>query len=201
MKLLCSMIVLFLFAVCGSAQSVPNKSAGPGVAVLEQKWRIDVRNPALEKDPVQAMNDREREERKRKDTEKMNETLSERGMPAKTTVVPGAAGDTGANSIKALYVYEVKLRNTGKKQIRELSWDYVFFEPGTETELGRRRFVSKVNISPGKIRNVVERAATPPTGTIDASRAGKKPQDQYSERIVIQKVEFTDGSVWQSPSN
>jgi hypothetical protein len=42
------------------------------------------------------------------------------------------------------------------------------------------------------------RSGTPPTGTIDASNAGKKSRDQYSEQIVIQRVGYADGSVWQT---
>ena len=201
MRLLCSTIVLFVFAVCGSAQTPANKSAEPNVTVVQKKWRIDVRNPKLEKDPVQTMNDRETAERQRKDAIRTNDILAERGMPSETTQVPGAVRDTDRSGITILYVYEIKLRNTGAKRIRKIMWDYVFFEPGTETEVGRRRFISKVNISPGGTGNVVARAAAPPTSTVNARTAGKKPEEQYSEQVVIQRVEYADGSVWRSVSN
>ena len=99
------------------------------------------------------------------------------------------------------YVYEVKIRNTGEKRIRTLTWEYVFFEPGTELEVGRRRFVSRVNIPPGRTGNVVMRSTSPPTGTFDAAKAGKKSSDQYAEQVVIQSVVYADGSVWQAASN
>lgn len=200
MRLLCSAIVVFVFAVCGSAQTPSKKPAEPDVTVIQKKWRIDVRNPQLEKDPIQAMNDREIADRRRREAERANDILVERGMPSKTTQVPGAVRETGRSGIKILYVYEVKLRNTGAKGIRKIMWDYVFFEPGTETELGRRRFISKVNISPGGTGNVVVRAAAPPASTINARIAGKKPEEQYSEQVVIQRVEYADGSVWRLTS-
>lgn len=200
MKLLCTMLILFLFALCASAQALSNPSAGPGVTVMQKKWRIDVRNPALGEESVKEMHEREQEKRRRKETERQNEILIERGMPPIAPPVPVRAPDTGARGPVVTYVYEVKVSNTGAKGIRTLTWEYVFFEPGTERELGRRRFASKVSISPGSTRNVVMRTAFSPTGTIDATKAAKKSRDQYSEQVVIQSVRYADGSVWQATS-
>lgn len=201
MKALCSILVLFLFVVCAAAQALSNPPAGPNLTVIQKKWRIDVRNPALEKDPIRAMNEREALERQRKETERTNEILIEKGMPTKTSTVRPPAPQTGARRPSVTYVYEVKVRNTGPKGIRVLNWEYVFFEPGTEQEVGRRRFATKVSIGPGKTRTVIARTASSPTGTIDASKAGKKPEDQYSEQVVIRSVEYADRSVWRTTLN
>lgn len=200
MKHVTPIMPLFLLAASVPAQTVSQKSAEPDVTVVEKKWRIEIRNPQLEKDPIQDMQDRDRLERMRKDTERVNEIKSEKGMPIQTSAVPDAQRDTRPGGATLLYVYEMKLRNNGSTGIRKLTWDYVFFEHGTETELGRRRFISKVNISPGDTSNVTVRAAASPTGSVDARRAGKKPQDQYSEKIVIQRIEYVDGSVWRPTS-
>ena len=196
MRVLCS--ILFLLPLCVSAQTLPGSTAEPGVTVVQMKWRMDVHNPALDNDSNRIM--KEREEQRRKAEERLNEALAERGMPAKTSTVPSTASATEARGLRITYVYEVKVTNAGVKGIRKLAWDYVFFEPGTETEVGRRRFISKVNIGPGKTRNVAVRLASSPTGTVSAKNAGKKPRDQYSEKIVIQGVEYADGSVWQAVS-
>lgn len=200
MRILSSTILLFSFAVCITAQTPSNKTTPPDLTVLEKKWGIDVRNPALEKDPVQAMQDRDLQERQRIAQQRTDQILSDRGMPAQTSTVP-TSRETTRTGITVLYVYEVKLRNTGAQGIRKVTWEYVFFEPGTETELGRRRFISKVNLSPGGTTNVVVRAAVSPTGTVDARKAGKKPKDMYSEQIVIQRIEYADGTSWRPASN
>ena len=199
MRLLCSIVVLISIAPWALAQTSSDKSATPNVTVIEKKWRIEIRNPALDKDPVEAMNERDRAERQRKATERTNEVLAERGMPGPTTQVPEVR-DTGPRGKQVTYVYELKLTNTAEKAIRILTWEYVFFEPGTEIEVGRRRFVSKVNIGRGKTTNLVMRSAVPPASTIDARQAGKKSREQYSEQIVIQSVEYDDGSLWRRPS-
>jgi hypothetical protein len=97
------------------------------------------------------------------------------------------------------YIYRAKVNNTGSKAIRKMVWEYVFFDPATQKEVGRRRYENKVNIRPGKSSNVIARSLTPPTGTIDANQVGKQPKDQYSEQIVIQRIEYADGSVWLRP--
>ena len=188
------------YGFLGSAQP-SDKSTTSNVTVVDKKWRIDVRNPALDKDPVADMQERDNAERQRKATERMNETLAERGMPGTTTHVPDPDRKARPRGIQVTYVYELKLTNTAEKTIRTLIWEYVFFEPGTETEVGRRRFVSKVSISPGKTTNLVMRSAAPPATTVDARQAGKKPREQYSEQIVIQSVQYDDGSFWRSKSN
>ena len=164
-------LVLVLFVLCSSAQAVSSQSGGSRVMVIQKKWRIEVRNPAVE------------------------------GMPTSSPAVRVPDPEAEHRGITVTYVYEVKVRNTGKKAIRKLTWEYVFFEPGTELEVGRRLFESEVSISPGRTRNVIMRSALPPRGSIDARRADKKSRDKYSEQVVIQRVQYADGSVWQATSN
>lgn len=201
MKTPCSILLLFLFGTGASAQALSNPSDQPNVTVVQKKWRMEVRNPSLDKDPVKAAQASEQAEQERKGNDRQNDIRSQQGMPPVTTSVPVPATETGARGLLVSYIYEVRVINTGKKEIRTLSWEYLFFEPGTERELGRRRFVSKVTIGPGKTKTLLERSASSPTGTVDATRAGKKPQDLYSEQVVIQRIEYADGSVWQATPN
>jgi len=205
MRLLYSMFMLFWVAAGASAQTLSNPPGGPEVTVIQKKWSMDVRNPALEKDPIKAMKDREEEERKRKAAESMNEKRTQQGMPAAVNPgrAPAPAPATGDRGLSVTYVYEAKVRNTGPKPIRTIIWEYVFFDSDTKKEVGRQRFESDVSISPGKTRNLVMRSPSSPTGTgtIDATKAGKKSGEQYTEQVVIKSVRYADGSVWQSTTN
>jgi len=199
MKALRSAFVVFLFASCATAQALFDLSAKSDVTVLQKKWRMEVRNAKLDEDQFEVQKDREREERARRDWEVQNEKLKEQGMP--TTAPPARRPATRARGLSVTYIYEVKIRNTGEKDVRTLTWDYVFFDPVAEREVGRRRFVSEVRIGPGKTRNVVVRSSSSPTGTIDVAKAGKKSQELYSEQVIIQSVGYADGSVWKAASN
>jgi hypothetical protein len=201
MKVPGSILALFLFGVCASAQVSSNLPPGPEVTILQKKWRMDVRNPALEKDPLASSKQHEQEVAAQRADARENENRSRMGEPALPPRVRASAPETEPRGLSILYIYEVKVRNTGAKEIRTLTWEYEFSEPGTERVVGRLRMVSNVSIGPGKTRNVVVRTTSSPTGTIDATKAGKKPQDQYSDRVVIKAVRYADGSVWQAPSN
>ncbi len=196
MKVSCSIFLLFCLGSCASTQAVSNPLDGPGLKVVQKKWRMEVRNPALERDPFEPNKRREQEMIAQKAADKENESRIRQGLPTLPPVsvrVP----QRRARGLFFRYIYEVKVTNTGEKKIRTLTWEYIFFEPGAEREVGRRQFVSKVSISPGRTTNVVMRSTTSPTGTVDATSAGKKSGDQYSEQIVIRSVRYADGSSWQ----
>jgi len=198
MRILSSGLVLFLFAVCASAQGAQASSVPPDITVLQSRWRIDMYNPALDKDPLAASKEQQQEELQRQAAAEANENRIRQGEPALPPVVRKSAPEAKASRLKAIYVYELKVRNTGQQEIRTLTWEYVFFEPGTTQGVGRLQFVSKVSMKPGQTRNIVVRSTEAPAGTINATKAGKNARDQYSEQIVIRKVGYADGSVWSS---
>ena len=197
MKILSSGLLLFLFAVCVAAQA---SSAPPDVKVLESKWRIDLYNPALDRDPLAPNKARQQEESKQQEVARDNENRARQGEPALPPVVRQSPPETGTSRPKPFYIYELKVKNTGRQEIRNLNWEYVFFDPGTTQEVGRLRFVSKANMKPGSTKHLVVHSADSPAGTINAAKVGKHPRDQYSEQIVILGIEYADGSVWSAAS-
>lgn len=200
MKTLCITFSLLLFGICASGQTLPSSSNTSAVSVIEKKWRVEVRNPALDEDPFLVADQMDQDIRDRKDTIRINEARNRVGLPPQPPRNRVGTGPTRPRGVSIIYVYEMKVRNTGDKAIRSLAWDYVFYEPGTEIEAGRQLFLSKVSLGPGKTRNLVIQSASPPTGAIDATKIDKKSKEQYSERVVIQSIEYNDGSVWQAPS-
>jgi hypothetical protein len=138
----------------------------------------------------------QQEEREQESAARVNENRVRQGENPLPPVVRHSASETGANRLKAIYIYELKVKNTGRQEIRTLTWEYDFFEPGTAQELGRLQFLSEVSIKPGAIRQLVVRSTEAPAGTINAAKAGKNARDQYSEKIVIRSIVYADGSVW-----
>jgi hypothetical protein len=128
MKILFSALVLFLFAVCASAQA---SSAPPDVTVLQNKWRIDLYNPALDKDPLAASKEHQQEEIQQQAAARENENRIRHGEPALPPVVRKSAPDTGDHRLTAFYVYELKVRNTGGKRSEH--------SPGNMTSLSQAR--------------------------------------------------------------
>jgi hypothetical protein len=198
MKVLSSGLVLLLVAICASAQA---SSTPPDVTVLQKQWRIEKYNPALDKDPLAPNKQRQLEELEQKTAAQENENRIRQGEPTLPPSVRQRAPETGAGRLSLIYVYEMKVRNTGRKEIRTLTWEYVFFEPGTTREVGRLQVVSQVNMKPGTTKHLVVHTRSSPTDTIDATKAGKKPSEMYSEQVVIRSIAYADGSVWSAASN
>ena len=91
------------------------------------------------------------------------------------------------------YAYEIKVRNTGDKVIRAIRWDYVFTEPKTREELGRRRFYSPVSLRPKQEKKLEGITRYAPTPIVSA-------QGLQTERVVIECVILADGSMWRERS-
>lgn len=201
MRVVYVVLLLLLFSAGAFSQTLSDAPVAPGMTVIQKKWQVEVRNPALEEDPFRANNEITQAERDRKDNIRENTVRTQLGLPPVPPPNRAPQPETGKReTLSTIYIYAVKVKNTGEKEIKTLTWEYVFFEPGTEQEVGRRQFVSKAGISPGKTKTLIMRSASPPTGTINATKVNKKSSEQYAEQIVIKRIEYADGSLWDAPS-
>ena len=200
MKVLFLLPPLLFLTVCSLAQAPLAAAAGPGLTVIKNQWHREFHNPALERDPNDELTESQTSDRLRREIEQANDIRRSQGRPTLDEPQPRMKTDPASNSMLS-YVYELKLRNDSSKEISAVTWEYVFFTPDTGQEVGRRKFESKERIAGGKVRNLVMRSAIPPTGTFNAAQAASKSPEKYSEKIVIQSVEYSDGSKWSATSN
>ena len=196
------LLLLFLLTGCVCGQSVLHAPDPSDLAVLEKRWYKEVRNPALDEDPF-AANDEHREfERAQRANAIRNAVRIKQGQsPEPTLPRSQAVKREPAGGPWTRYVYRVKVRNTGAKIISALVWDYFFFTPGTLEEAGHRSFTQKVKIRPGKDLQMLGHSTSPPVRVIDSKKPTKESAAQYTEKIVIQRIEYADGSVWTRQVN
>ena len=197
MKVIFFISLLFLSAIIAPGQSLPAASVKSSLTVLQKGWRFEIYNPALDVDPFEANNEQQQLKNDRQRTAEINRNRAIAKLPPVSVPyrIPPLK-ETSRRDASVSYIYTVKLRNEGEKEIRGLIWEYVFFEPVTEKEVGRRQFLTDVKIKPGKTQNLIMRSAAPPTETIGASRKTGKLREKFSEKIVIRAIEFADGSLW-----
>jgi len=101
------------------------------------------------------------------------------------TVVAGSSAET-AERFGILRESYVLIKNAGNRIIRAIYWDYVFFtDSALEHELKRHKFHTKKKIAPGETKFLTEFVY--------------RHADSAYQRIFINRVEFTDGSVWLRP--
>lgn len=97
------------------------------------------------------------------------------------------------------YRYKVALRNDGQKTIKSIDWDYLFLDPVTQQEVARHQFTSDDTIKPGKSKEISVLYLNPPVKTVNAKLLGKKGEPAFKEQVLIARIQYSDGSVWQRP--
>jgi len=97
------------------------------------------------------------------------------------------------------FLYKVSLRNNSNKTIKIIDWDYVFFSSNTQSETGRLEFTSDAKIGPGKTKELNVMARRPPAKTVSVYERDKTERQGLDGQVVIMRLEYTDGSIWQRP--
>ena len=97
------------------------------------------------------------------------------------------------------YRYTVKLRNNGARTIKSIDWDYIFIDPATRAEVSHHQFTSDETIKPGKTKEVGVLYLVPPVRTVSAKMLGGKKALPFEEQVVLVRIQYSDGSVWQRP--
>ena len=199
MRTTVSLLFLFLLGAASAPAQTPTVTPAvpPDLVVLQKKWQTHVRNPALDQDSFSANDDFSDAQRAQKINDLQNK-IRGRGAEGLEPPPPRTKRDDAPPpqpGVGTTYVYRAKVKNTGAKTIRVIDWGYTFLDPETQQELGRHLYSTKVKIRPGQDNELVGRSAKPQTSTVNVKNAGK----EMGEQVVIYRVEYEDGSVWQPP--
>jgi hypothetical protein len=205
MKLLITAACLLVSTYTAFGQPPTPSSETPQVAVLKYSWSKE--RVGWERDPFSGPIENFEEMRVRARNEKRILDAKKGGNSAEVNKL-----ERDARSDQALiseihkntparygFVYKTSIRNDGTKTIKAIDWDYVFYDAASQTEMGRRQFSSLEKIEPGKTKELRFFIKGPPTRTISVDALNKNERSNLSEAIVVVRVEYDDGSVWQHP--
>lgn len=98
------------------------------------------------------------------------------------------------------YAYRMKVQNTSAKTIEVVFLEYQFDESMDGTATVRRQFLCGVQIKPEHDKELQAFSLSGPSDVVDVSNlkgASGKSANLATERVVINRVEYTDGSIWQ----
>ena len=198
MKTAFATLVLLLLTASVIAQENTRTLDPPDVTVLEKSWRKEVLHPGRDPNPLAPNENLMRQTRAEK-TEIRNRDYdppqpTERRMPI---VSPGPL--TERMELLTTYVFKIKVQNNGPKTIKALYWEYQFLDPDTGNVMGYRKIANRVKLSPGKTEVLGQRSTRQPSILVHADSLDKKYKDQFTERLIIHRIQYTDGSVWQRP--
>ena len=184
-------LLLLSFFLCGSgwAQTEGAKT-NSGVEILKLKWEKEARLPQ-NFDPSGGS------------TGSINDSAT-----SSRSGGGGGSGGGGASTtqgmqpsapsrVSFLYVYSMKIKNHGSKEIDGVAWDYVFMDPTTSAELGRHQFLSFEKVASDKTVTFQSEQRTPPVRTIPAQASEVNKHEKLLEKSEIKCVLYADGTTWR----
>jgi hypothetical protein len=210
MKVVNSTLLLVLLAGAIAAQSpstAPSSSTGPSVIVLRSRWRAASPSPALDRDPLEV---NERQANLQQGIVKAinaNQVRVKADQPPVQIPTVGTLPNTPPNvrshtltpgyRPSAAYTYEIRVRNTGTKTIRKLVWAYALTDPAVGN-LRSHEYKSNTKIRPGRIKNLFADGG-PPRGVVSVNQVSQSQPEGSADQVIIERVEYADGSVWTRP--
>ena len=95
------------------------------------------------------------------------------------------------------FSYQVKIQNASQKVIEIVFLEYQFTETSNPNATVRRQFLCAVKIKPDKEKELLAFSPFGPSEVISVESLGKKSANLFQEKVVINRVEYADGSIWQ----
>ena len=93
--------------------------------------------------------------------------------------------------------YLVKVQNASKRVMEILFWEYQFIDSSNPANVTRRQFLCGVNIRPEKEKELQAFGLSGPSEVISVGSLANESGKVFQEKVVINRVEYADGSIWQ----
>jgi hypothetical protein len=175
---------------------------GSPVVVVSFKWfkdrqPIDNAVASITPQPAPIAADKNFERQKR-----VNAMAGDRDPHADTLDARGAELDRIVQESREAppvdgFVYVVKFKSASAKPIERIFWEYQFKETANSANVTRRRFVCNVKIKPAQAKDLQIFSLGGPSDVISVKSLAKGSGNQFQEAVVIDRVEYADGSFWQ----
>ena len=95
------------------------------------------------------------------------------------------------------FAYRIKVQNQSTNIVEIVFWEYQFQDPAQPDLIARRQFLCGVNIPGGKGKELEGFSLSGPSDVINVKTLADNPANPYKENALINRVEYSDGSIWQ----
>lgn len=99
------------------------------------------------------------------------------------------------------YLYQVKIQNMSPKVIQNIFWEYRFIEVGNIINVTQRPFLCGGAIKPERQKELQVFSLVGPSEVVDvkslAKDPGKDPGKSFRAAVIINRVEYSDGTFWE----
>ena len=169
------LILMIIAAAAGtSAQATADVGLPPDILLLSQKWSENSFLPGWDRSPSSS-------------------------LPPGTTDPREIIRETSDRQPTKLFLYKIKVRNTGTRGVLAINWDYVFIDVGTDREASRHQFLVTAKVRPGGEKTLTGASASGPPKVVSVGALEKDRRRPFIERVVINCIAYSDGSRWKRP--
>jgi hypothetical protein len=186
--------LIFLSVATAPARTTQLEQPGapPPIEVIKLKWEKEARLPQ-NFDPSNGG---------------ASGSINDSATSARSGGGTGSGGGGGASTtqgmqpsapsrVSFIYVYSMKVKNHGSKEIDGVAWDYVFLNPTTSAELGRHQFLSFEKVASDKTVTFQSEQRTPPVRIVRTQASEVNKHENLSEKSEIKCVLYADGTTWR----
>ena len=95
------------------------------------------------------------------------------------------------------FEYRATVQNASKKVVEILFWEYQFIDSSNPANVTRRQFLCGVNMKPDKQKELQAFGLSGPGEVISVGSLANQAEKVFQEKVLINRVEYSDGSIWQ----
>jgi hypothetical protein len=191
-----SMLVVAFSFSCAAQDPLP---------VVSATWQPTVR-PARKTEPVGSIparamtSDDKYFQRTARDQRTDNPPSAGRdSIDARSAALEKAMQDAGAAKFDDTpgYTYTASVKNESGKTIEIVFWEYRFTEIAKPQNLVRHQFLCAMKLKKGDTKELSAFSQFGPSEVIDAASIAKQPGKLFNEEVIVNRIEFADGSILQ----
>jgi hypothetical protein len=93
-----------------------------------------------------------------------------------------------------VYVYRLQVKNASTRSVKSFAWTY---QPTSTPDPLDRQFYCVVKAKPNENKEFELFSPLAPSMVVDASKAGNKIGKGSPANVIINQIEYMDGSVWR----
>jgi len=120
--------------------------------------------------------------------------IQERRADMKTAEINAALSSQKGSRI---YFYRLEVKNASTKGVKSFAWTYQSAESSDPSD---RQFFCVVKAKPNESKAFELFTPLAPSRVVDAAKAGNKSENNDKGKVIINKIEYMDGSVWKRPA-
>lgn len=96
-----------------------------------------------------------------------------------------------------IFLYELQVKNLDQKNIKSFIWEYRPASKSLSQNDSSRRFLCSEKIKAGDSKTLRTISYLPPINMVDATAASEESKKNSAADVIINRVEYTDGTVWK----